>query len=187
MDCKQKIEKSKRIFCSWTSVPALSEYVTLLRDRKGNVIESIRVKEPHVSFHGRLLMFHNPYYVQVGNLERQVILRGTSVLIASRIASWLWWLHLTQRHLHGHEANFFNGTMCANIVVLAVMQWRKRTGVRFCLIKIMMPLKCDPRLTTGNRPESPSLWTSQKFKPILCKFCLFLSETLFRNRKVFLL
>ncbi len=87
MDCQQKIEKSKRIFCSWSSVPALSEYVTFLLDSNGNVIETIPVKEPQVSFHGRLLMFNTAYIVQVGNLKQDVYLKGTPVLRYSPIAS----------------------------------------------------------------------------------------------------
>ncbi len=66
-------------------MPALSEYVIFLLDSQGNVIEKNRVKEPQVSFHGRLLMFYNSYFVQVGNLKQRVYLRGTPVLMYSPI------------------------------------------------------------------------------------------------------
>ncbi len=81
MDCQQEIEKSKRIFCSWTSLPAVSEYEAFLLDGRENVIEKSRVNKPHVSFHGRLLLFRKAYFVQVGNHKQPVFLRGTLVLI----------------------------------------------------------------------------------------------------------
>ncbi len=81
MDCQQKIEKSKRILCSWVSIPALSEYVAFLLDGQENVIEKNRVNKPQVSFHARLLLFQRAYFVQVGNHKQPVYLRGTFVFI----------------------------------------------------------------------------------------------------------
>ncbi len=78
--CNQVSEKSKRIFCSWRSVSAVTHFVVFLMDAMNNVMEKIEVKESHGSFHGRLLMYNKPFNVLIGQNRHRLILRGTSVV-----------------------------------------------------------------------------------------------------------
>ncbi len=64
---------------------AVTHFVVFLVDVWNNVMEKIEVKEPHGSFHGRLLTYNEPYTVLIGQYRRRLILRGTSVMQKSSL------------------------------------------------------------------------------------------------------